>query len=293
MRRLVVSYSEVKDARRCALKHKAAWIDGYRKPSSETSALGRGIIWHDILEAYYIAIKLGDSEYAAGLAVVDAIENDEVRQQMAWMLSGYHERYGTEEGWTVLATELKLIVPLPQLVDDLQIDLKVKIDLVIRDPRGDIWVDDHKSAKFIPSVEDQATDDQLPLYTYAVLKAEKFDPIGARYSYARKDKPVKKELTLDERYAKRRVPINQTQATRAAVSAYLTAMSRYHNQEFIDTFGGTVHPEYVSQSDCRWMCDFKAPCDRFRKGYGSMTEQIESDGLATWRGQPKRIEITE
>lgn len=150
-----VSYSEIKDARRCALKHDLAWREGWRKQHRPTSPLAFGTAWHECMEAYYQGLNrsydyghaVPNYSYRGGWhAALDKLQDqpEEIQDQLRWMIEGYAAWYGREDGWRVLATERQLIVPLPQVFQDLKINLKVKIDLIVQDKYGSIWVDDHK-----------------------------------------------------------------------------------------------------------------------------------------------------
>lgn len=68
-----VSFSELDAYRQCRLKHQLAWIERWRQPEQEGSALSRGSAFHRILELHYAGVSdklyapLYESEPALGL----------------------------------------------------------------------------------------------------------------------------------------------------------------------------------------------------------------------------------
>ncbi len=277
-----VSYSELKDARQCSMKHDLAWRYGWRKSHKDECycALCVGIAWHAVLNAYYTGLRgkyipshsrvgynhgipFGGAYHAARDKLLDQPEH--LQERLRWMLEGYAATYGNEPGWTVLATEQELIVPLPQLYDDLKVSLKVIIDLIIKDPSGKVWVDDHKTCTTLPS-EAKQVDPQLPLYMYALQQVTAWpNAFGARYSYSRKPY-VRKDGTftdweLDKRFRRRKVAHTSKEIYSVARDAYISIYTRYHEAELFEKPPRSIGP------DCSWSCDFESACKASRKGY--------------------------
>lgn len=295
---VTVSYSELKNARRCGLKHELTNVVGWAKDHGPETALGFGTLWHEVMDVYYTAVKNGDPEVperAHEHIITHTEPQSAVRDALLWMLDGYWRLYGIERSWQVEFVERKAVVELPQLTKDLRVFLKVKIDLGISDKRGDLYVDDHKTCSALPSQARQETDDQLPLYVYACRTLGE-EVYGARYSYARKSRPRTKELEPREMFARRNVHITGTEATRAAVNAYWTAYRRYRELDDVVKMR-EVNPwlrsDYVSQEDCTWSCDFHGPCRMYRKGLNLDEVLATQSGLYKWRDEDKRPEETE
>lgn len=289
---VTVSYSELKDAMRCAYKHRLGYIESYQiQERHPMSALRFGNAWHDVLEEYYRVLQEQHSGWTEGTEspyraakklIYESFE--EVQQEpLLWMLEGYSAHYGTEPGWTILGTEEKLVVDLPQLMPDLRIKLKVKIDLIIMDRLGQIWVDDHKSAYPLPKAA--KVDYQLPLYIFALRQMGK-EVFGARYSYTLKPPKVKRDYDLDKRFARYLENFTEAEVANAAKAMYRVAYTTYKNQEL----WGHDQPKTV-QDDCRF-CDFEKPCKASRKGRDPKPF-LADIGAVPWRENLKAPQMEE
>jgi hypothetical protein len=303
-----VSYSELKDARQCSAKHEWGWRFGYRRTHREDCdcALCMGIAWHEALNCYYDGLRgsytflsKGNGKYMTGSkggwhAALDYIENvcpGHLRERIRWMIEGYAAQYGREPGWTVKATEHQIIVPLPQIYTDLRVLLKVKIDLIIADPQGKLWVDDHKTCAQLPT-ENKQVDPQLPLYMYALKNGDVPWPaaFGARYSYALKPPKTmkfKKQRTLEERFRRRLVSHSDKEIFSIARDAYISIYMRYMEARLFDKPPRSIGPE------CSYTCDFVTACKASRKGY-RVAKFLEDEGFNAYRladpKMPKEIE---
>lgn len=296
MKTIQVSYSEISDMRRCSAKHEWGWRYGYRKQHRDQCdcALCFGIAWHNCLEAFYKGLARAYvfrtssvHDYRGGWhAACDQIEHDcpeHLKERIRWMLEGYAAHYGKEEGWKVCATEHKLIVPLPQIYKDLKVLLKVKIDLIIKDPNGKLWVDDHKTCGQLPH-ENKMVDPQLPLYMYALRRAGGSwpAPFGARYSYALKPPKTmqfRKQRTLEERFRRRMVAHTDREIRSIARDCYITVYTRYKEAELFDKPPRSVTP------DCSF-CDYRTPCLASRKGY-DLDRFMRDENIIPYRTEPK------
>lgn len=295
---ITVSYSEIQSARRCPMQHHLAWQWGWKKPQPPDSALGFGIAWHEVLNAYYDALR-GKYEFENTPFTVGGIrkggwhaakeviarQDESIQEKLRWMLEGYAAQYGREPGWLVMDTERNLIVPLPQLVDDLIVNIKVKIDLILRDNKGKHWVDDHKTCSQLPA-KNKMSDPQLYLYAFALWQADGALPFGARYSYARKPSKTFVDWPLEKRFARKLVAFTKEEVMAVARDAYKTVYTRYREAELF----GSRPPRNITP-DCSW-CDFREPCFASRKGY-HVDRFLKDQGFTHWRDEiktPKEID---
>lgn len=297
-----VSYSELYDARRCPLKHELKWVEGWEKPEPPDSVRAIGTAWHKVLSAYYEAIKGGEQKMRAALrGMIEIGQFDpRIREVLKWMFTGYVQQYGTEEGWTVVDTEVPFRLPLPLktgLFDDqVEVTLKGKIDLIIRDERGRVWVDDHKSCDAIPKGSADPIDDQLPLMVWAANQLGHGPVLGARYSYSRR-KPLKtRELKLTERFWRRLVPVTSVGEQRAALGAVRSAKARYlESVELAHIAKETGRQSILSDppanlnKSCRWDCEYAKPCTAASRGM-ILRPQLKERGFEMWRPTRKEPE---
>lgn len=265
--------------RECPMKHQLQWVEGWKQPKMP-HRLEFGIYWHRVMNVYYDVLmsKGPEPEKFASREIQRTPE--EFREPLQWMLDGYAKHYGRERGWQVLDVERELIIDLPQL-GDWRIKLKVKVDLVIADREGRIYVDDHKTrSNGMPSDDNAEVDPQLPLYAYGISK-EGEQVFGARYSYALKPPKLKRDHLLDKRFKRRLVHLTKNEMVNAARDMYRTIETRYMEAERV----GKDAPRNVGDL-CGWKCDFTHPCKAGRKGRD--TRQVLLDlKYSRWRDEDK------
>lgn len=272
---IVVSYSELDTFRQCPLKHYFAYVQRYTKTMLPGSpALSRGSLWHLAMETHYNTIK--DNRNLASLRLarskVDTLlqdpktgQRDEQQALIWWMYEGHVERYNYDREWTIEGVEVSFEVELvPATPGNPPIHLKGKIDLLVRDKDGRLWVVDHKSGAELPSTKVLDIDDQFGLYLVAAEMFLGEKPYGAIHSAARTrrlkgDEDGSNPTPLVKRFSRTtmsRTPIELVNlwedARRAAVAAYR------------DRSG----PPYSSPNpdQCRWKCDFLDAHMLMRKG---------------------------
>lgn len=194
---VTVSWSELDAFRQCPKKHDLGYLQRWQKDVEDTTALGRGTLWHRVMEVHYNTIMSHQQPYpgpsqrvqwdctyeeleqecidAVGKLLVQ-LEVDEERDAdvimlLRWMYVGYLEAYGLDEHWDVIAVENTAVVPLYEADgSESWIRLKVKLDLLVRDHKGRYWLLDHKSCGSLPGDKDFDWADQFGLYVYALGK---------------------------------------------------------------------------------------------------------------------------
>lgn len=277
---ITVSYSELQSMRRCLFKHHLEYRLGYTRDHSPTSALGFGTAWHEVLNAYYSTLRdtttwdYARSPWRSGKAVIEE-QDEEIQDDLRWMLDGYSACYGLEDGWKVKAVEQTLITPLPQLSPDFRINLKAKIDLAIVDRAGNTWIDDHKTCARLPAAN-SFRDPQLPLYLYS-WNRHYTSGYGARYSHALKPGKRTRPNEFEKRFRRTLITYSEREIQQIAQDAYMTAYLAYSS------------PHYTPRSlspDCSW-CDFKDACRLSLRGRPVETA-LKDYGFSQWRDEPKR-----
>lgn len=284
----VVSYSELDTGRQCPHKHDLAYVERWTKPKDETTAAGRGTLWHKVLEAHYTALQGGggpaEAKFAAEQQLADFRamgKNPDVVDLLAWMYDGYVEQWGYDDDWEILVVEYKTIVPLKRVDGTLSdFDLKMVIDLVIRErSTGNVWIVDHKSHAQLPKQRELDLDDQFGLYTWG-LQQLGHKVFGCVYNTARTErnkgdypenvaewhrrkaageKPgaQPKPQLLDARFDRHSMFRTNKEIANLAQDALATAEALY---------GESNKRERHPNSDtCKWKCDFTEACLLGRK----------------------------
>lgn len=271
----VVSYSELDTYRQCPLKHFLAYNQRWTKPKTEDSPLSKGTAWHALMEDHYRLLQSHQVTYGFPLQqdaqerfVVEAREfavkmghfggavreQTELQSLLEWMYDGYLVKYGADPEWQVLAVEVKLQDFLPNT----GILLKGRLDLVVRDLRGKVWVVDHKSGANLPTMFDLQLDDQFGLYSW--LFRERGVPVqGSIHNAARTTRNLadhpdydgkSKPQTLEQRMLRSALNRSDTELTNIALDAASVARLLH------PTEGETPLYSSPDPRQCSWKCDF-------------------------------------
>jgi hypothetical protein len=283
--RIVVSFSELDAFKQCPHKHDLSYVQRWTTSKDETTAAGRGTLWHKLMDAHYTAIKRREVPRLAveqELARFRSLGKDsDTCDLLAWMYDGYVEMWGNDDEWQVLRVEHKVIVPLRYADGELsRFDLKMIVDLVVRSYiNGKVWLVDHKSHAYLPKDRDLELDDQFGLYTWG-LRQLGHSVFGSIYNTARTqrnkgDKPeelAKWESALAEGKTKAKRP--EPQPLDARFDRFL--MSRTDRE--LDTieqdalataetmYGpGNRAERHTNTDTCKWRCDYTEACLMGRK----------------------------
>ena len=281
----IVSYSELDSFKQCPHKHQLAYVERWSKAKDDTTAAGRGTLWHKVMDCHYTAIKAGvapapEVKVLFGL-MYEQGRPSETLEILEWMYAGYVDKWGDDRMWEILAIEWKAQVPLKTAAGRKSgFILKMILDLVVRDrATGKLWIVDHKSHANLPSDKELELDDQFGLYTWGLRELGK-NPFGciyntARTQYNKGDAPGALELwkqrkaagekpgaapkpqTLDQRFSRFLMARTETELDTIALEALDTARSMYssHNR----------HERHTNSDTCKWRCDYTEPCLMGRK----------------------------
>lgn len=225
MPKTVIRHSRLRDFRRCPLKEKMKWQDGWHSPKvSEASALGSA--WHEVMAAHYNEIRcqqkqLGydhwvksvNNDYVPQTApdyllddvqasVLDALDSDKA-DTLQWMYQGYVDLYGLDPDWEILVVErefeAQLLGPSGKPSG---FWLQWHTDLMVRDHSmgGKVLVIDNKSTAAPVGQNDIDLDDQYGLYVWGA-RTLGYNVIAPVANQA-KTKQLKRPMTLDERFVR-------------------------------------------------------------------------------------------
>lgn len=309
--RLVISWSELDTWRQCPFKHFLAYDQRWQGPVNDNSALGKGSLYHVLLETHYRTIKahqitdaqghtdwdvdrdtLADVCLTAVSAKRDELAKDghdvEVLALVMWMYVGYVEQYGLDEEWDIIEVESAHVVPLLDAEgNDTGIDLKLKLDLLIK-WRGRLWIVDHKSCGNLPTDKDFDWDDQFSLYMMALRRKMGLNIHGTIHSASRTkqnegdklfegDPGYKKSMkpqTLDQRF--RRTLMSRTDKELAVVEADALA-------DALLAYSPANHRRRRPNTDtCKWRCGYQDACHfgRVTGDDSNVTKMLEQQGMA-------------
>src|SRR5688572_26223172 len=137
----IVSFSELDAARQCRLKHHLAYKERWQ--TEETSpALGRGKLFHEVMETHFTAIK-GGMTAAGAVQTVNAsgllhdpetAAQTEQQELVEWIYHGYVELYENDPDWEIVEVETHIEDWLPtEKGTRSTFRMKGKVDLLVKD----------------------------------------------------------------------------------------------------------------------------------------------------------------
>jgi hypothetical protein len=308
---VTVSWSELDSFRQCPKKHDLGYLQRWQKAVEDNTSLGKGSLWHLVLEVHYNTIKAHQTKNDSGQTIWDCT-SDELMQHcldavgkfiakleaeerdpnviimLQWMYAGHLEMWGLDEQWDILAVENTAVVPLYEADgSESWVRLKVKLDLLVRDSKGRAWIVDHKSCGTLPGEKDFDWADQFGLYVYALGQVG-VRITGSIHSAARTKmnqgdvlkpgdpgyKSTMKAQTLDQRFARRMIGYTPAQLQCIADDAladFKLAHSEHNHKR--------RNPD---EERCKWRCGFAEAC-MFGRRTGSdanMIDMLQRTGFA-------------
>lgn len=263
-----VSWSEIDTFRQCPFKHQLAYKERWQKEPVDGTPLSRGSLFHSVLEEHYNGILFSTQEESyekiRGLLAVGESEDMRTQDQILveWIYDGYVENYGSDLNWKIMAVEYanEFWLPTPNGTRS-NYKIKMKIDLIVKDPNGRIWITDHKTCRDLPKDKMLELDDQFGLYTWG-LRTLGMTVHGSIHNACRTYRYTSnKEQPLDERFKRSLMYRTDKELDRIAIEAYATAKRAYGPAPLGD------EAERNPDTDrCNWRCDFTEPCLAGRKG---------------------------
>lgn len=298
----IVSYSELSTFRQCPLKHELAYKQRWTKEKAEDSALGKGTLWHKVMEAHSLVLQehqqfprerpsvayekaiLAEAARATREFLEDPTGGQtETQELIEWMYDGHVAKYGLDPEWRTLGVEVAFQVPLPWPDGrPSHYHLKGKIDRLVRSTQdGEVWILDEKSGANKPSDFELQLDDQFGLYTWAVQKLG-HKVMGSIHAFARTTRnqgdfpnpPAKKyPQSLDDRFQRYYLNRSDKELKALADDAFNTARNMYPPKSM-------KLPLYTSPNirTCGFMCDFKEVHLMAREGL-TLAHALKSEGF--------------
>jgi hypothetical protein len=298
---IVVSWSEIDSARHCGLKHRLQYRERWVDTKPDTGARALGSDYHLVMQAHMTQLQAIQAElraagdapsghpwdrwtYPDGTAerLHQAVHTTDVfvgpnAETVAWMYSGFLERWGLTTDWTVLAVEFAPVHPLPDLEGNPSpFHLKTKIDLVVQEIGSSlVWLLDWKTGQRRPNVKTMGLADQFGLYTW-ILRAMGRNAHGALHSWAKTSRPKTTIDTVEDRFEHYRMDRSQTELDKIAVDAYKTVARAYWLWDH-DALGD--EPPYPDPEWCQRRCDFVAAHLADRRGFTTLRAYLADTGF--------------
>lgn len=185
----VLSTSEMRCFRRCAREHHNRY-GLRRRPRTEAHALGFGKAAHAALEAW--GMTVGAERLPSALQAIARVDDPFDHARLRAMIEGYDARWA-DEAVTWLAVEVEFRAPLRNpatAAASKTWELGGKLDGLVRDAAGDVWILEHKTASEeitagSPYWRKLTLDPQISNY-YVGARALGYEPRGVLYDVLRK-----------------------------------------------------------------------------------------------------------
>jgi RecB family exonuclease len=257
----VISYSELDTYRQCPFKHQLAYGERWVAPG-DAPALDRGkrthaaleFFYQDSLRTYNWNVAMNGAIHKAGLINENTGEPvDDTADLVKWMLDGYVEMWGGDLDWKIEAVEHPVQIKLPNT----SIQIKGKIDLLLTDQKGRLWLVDHKTGATLPKDKDLDLDVQFGVYAWALRKLGR--PVyGMIYNSIRTQRN-KGAMELSERFSRTLLVRTDAELEQIARDASMDAREAYKALTLAKK-NGTDRPRHFNTDTCRWRCPYTEAC---------------------------------
>lgn len=193
-----ISFSEAATLARC----EQAWVYSYtgtREKSQSSKAMQLGSDTHEMWGRWHM-----DHEF----------HSDEPETDIAYWLMDRYSEYYTGDGLVCLGVEWPVVAKLPWFGAPYFFGFADALMMY----RREIWLTELKTTATLSNVEYLARTLQMPLYV-AALREMGIPVAGAMLDVIRNHKPVRKELPLEESFARRWLRDPELQIPRALAQA--------------------------------------------------------------------------
>lgn len=187
-----ISQSKVKCYRQCHRQYYYRYVLKLRR-KIKGFHLFVGEIIHSCIENFLITGDYKETlkDYKKKIRKLFDEERDSAEEALAIsssMMEMYAKPYFEEE-WNVEEVELDFTV---ELMPD--IHLQVKLDGLVRDIEGNLWMLEHKSCKSVPDEKSRMSDIQTVIYKWALPRGGFEEPTGIIWDYIVKKSPTVPQL---------------------------------------------------------------------------------------------------
>lgn len=256
-------YSALAEWSNCRRKFSLQYVGKWEPNTHEINTADIGTMVHAGLEAYYTG---ADPVIKFNELLETVQDGPELRDAVATaqtMLDGYIDWVAQEAldlGWSSLLNEEQLEYEIfPGVM------LTGKIDQLIVDSMGDVFLIDHKTVSNLSQYDNLEQNQQLLFYDFLLRKSRGITPDGAMINMLRRTKRTTR--TKPPYYGRSTVRFNETQRTtfeEQLVGLVQDVMEAEQRLERGESWQAVMRPRPTS--DCSWRCPFKNVCPMFDNG---------------------------
>lgn len=171
----IVTQSMLKTFRSCPREAMYKYAERLQ-PKVHSQALTRGKWVHALLEAYYKdsggedAWELEHKRWCGSYAKLFDEEKEklgDLPREIDRLMRSYLWHYENDQGWNIAEVEMTIEAELPN-----GMLFRGRIDMLVEDTEGRLWIVDHKTHKRIPEWQFRMLDEQSPLYVWAMREMD-------------------------------------------------------------------------------------------------------------------------
>lgn len=209
--------SRIKTFNRCPKQYEFKYVQ-LLEPKKRVRPLFLGSWVHAALETYYSQgdWKIGHAEYVKAWDGLFEEERMALRTRgktvgptlpdIITRIMRSYLWYYKNDGWKPKYIEQILEVPTPLVVNGKRFVFKGRLDLVVEDEEGLLWLVDHKTAGTIPQPNSfHAMDPQLMLYPWAAEIQYGIKIAGVLYNYVKSRPPSIPGINKDGSLSRRKI----------------------------------------------------------------------------------------
>lgn len=266
-----ISWSEVDCWRQCPLKWRLTYAERWVH-SALSPALSKGILWHAVLQRHYTVLQATgllshaiDSVYAylEALRDVEAIADDTIQRfpeehidLALWMYQGYVQYWQqTDADLEIIEVEARRELPLIEGV----VNIKCRIDWLVRDRHDKFWLYDHKAQQNLPSKKECDLDDQFAIYQWILNQYVGSNIFGVYHNCARTTRN-KGPMRLVDRFSRTSIVHSPRELETMVEELRSTAFDIVAAYDHLDMPETLVTPRHPDPERCKWKCGFTEPC---------------------------------
>lgn len=281
LERVTFNQSRIKTFARCPKQYEYKYVQ-LIEPKSKIRPLYLGSWVHRALETFYTKgdWRIGHQEYVESWNKLFDEEKLALRTrgktvgpplpELVERIMKSYQWYYRNDGWQVVMVEEVLETETPLRIGERVWIFKGRLDLLIRDDEGLLWLVDHKTTSSIPQpTAFHAMDPQLMLYPWAAERSRDLKIAGVIYNYVMSKAPTIPKLNRDGSLSRRKVRTDYPTLLR------FLKQSGYDPHDFMDV----LRP--LSRKS-EFLRRYKLPREEF------VTKEIVLDALST----VKRIDET-
>jgi len=263
-----ISWSEIDAWRQCPFKWRLEYAERWVGPDV-SPALSKGTLWHVVLEKHYrilqsthsisTAIDTVDAYLDAirGEESIDGRFDDDIIDLVSWMYHGYVQMWQKDDAeHEIIEIEMRRELPL---IEGL-VNIKCKIDYLVKDLFGYYWLYDHKSGLNLPTKKETDLDDQFALYQWILNQCLGTNVFGIVHNAARTTRLKTREAPLPERFVRIKMVRTEVELETMVQEIRSTALDIVAAYDNLDSPETLVTPRHPDPDRCKWRCSYTNPC---------------------------------